>query len=73
MRVKKDFYKSDYDGWPTVAERIFDHDTIKISVEPKIEDGKKTDTALETAYFTSHYLYNLGGSGAYELAQFHIH
>jgi carbonic anhydrase len=61
---------SSYDTWSSNARRKFGHETIKYTANPAEESLAK---GVPQSYFTSHYMLDMGATGAFEVAQFHIH
>jgi hypothetical protein len=59
---------SDYSAWPA-ASRSWGHQTIKYSADA----SGGSDAPQSDMFFTSGYMLDMGSSGSFEVAQFHIH
>ena len=61
---------SSYDTWGASAARKWGHETIKYTANSADEGIGK---GMSQSYFTSHYMLDMGATGSFEVAQFHIH
>ena len=66
----QDMWVSGYSTWGATATRSFGHETVKYSADPSEEGSAR---GVPSSYFTSHYMLDMGATGSFEVAQFHIH